>query len=218
MFLIGTSDYKDANIKQCYSPFISPSLAGDLHRKVEQELGINISEHQSDIRAPGEIDADTGNNGDTEYIAGNEDDTLRHDSNEADGEADANASGILDGNEAAEDGDHGADQDGDDSGFGLEGRIAKWTAGKFWNYVDATLSAMRTQAHESAEDNEAAQESLCRQVLFFVQCSVFSLSFRALVQFFQQDLSEFPGKRQPSRHLTTAGPTWQTTIQSQLIW
>ncbi|KAG1897725.1 uncharacterized protein F5891DRAFT_1191655 [Suillus fuscotomentosus] len=133
VFLIGTSDYKDANIKQCYSPFISPSLAGDLHRKVEQELGINISEHQSDIRAPGEIDADTGNNGDTEYVAGNEDNTLRHDSNEGDAEADADAdaSGILDGNEAAEDGDCEVDQDGDDSGFGLEGHIAKWTTGNF---------------------------------------------------------------------------------------
>ncbi|KAG2051817.1 hypothetical protein BDR06DRAFT_1010115 [Suillus hirtellus] len=160
------NDYKDANIKQCYSPFISPSLAGDLHRKVEQELGINISEHQSDIHAPGEIDADTGNNGDTEYVAGNKDNTLRHDSNEGDAEADADAdaSGILDGNEAVEDGDHEVDQDGDDSGFGLEGHIAKWTTGNFWNYVDAMLSAMRTQAHDSAGDNEAAQKLLSGSV------------------------------------------------------
>ncbi|KAG2106477.1 hypothetical protein BD769DRAFT_1675897 [Suillus cothurnatus] len=39
-----------------------------------------------------------------------------------------------------------------------------------------------------------------------------------LVEYFQQDLAEFPGKRTVPKLISVANPQWQTKIQTDLLW
>ncbi|KAG2114936.1 hypothetical protein BD769DRAFT_1391322 [Suillus cothurnatus] len=109
--------------------------------------------------------------------------------------------------------DSGAEEgvvDTEGSGFGGNGKCPKYTSTKFWNFVDDSLEAVHNMAKAEAKadveeggDYDTAYENATRNIL---------------VEYFQQDLTEFPGRRTVPKLLSTYNPQWQTTIQTELLW
>ncbi|KAG2150282.1 uncharacterized protein EDB93DRAFT_1103516 [Suillus bovinus] len=89
------------------------------------------------------------------------------------------------------------------SGFGLDGGFKKWNKQKFWNYVDAMLEQLHKSAHEQSGGQTAGYEDVYR---------------KAMVEFFQLNLQEFPGRHKALSLVKGSQPVWQETIQKKLLW
>ncbi|KIK36596.1 hypothetical protein CY34DRAFT_16277 [Suillus luteus UH-Slu-Lm8-n1] len=207
IFLIGRSDYKNIPLKNLYSPSLLPSLHRDLRIKVGEALDINmelddeptIQENANEVRenSEGGLDNGDGAGADTNVPDPSHDADL-------DGDEDENRDNGL--NSGTDEGD--IDTEG--SGFGGNRKRPKYTSTKFWNFVDDSLEAVRSMAKELAKakveeggDYDTAYEDATRNIL---------------VEYFQQDLAEFPGRRTVPKLLSTYNPQWQTTIQTKLLW
>ncbi|KAG1720091.1 hypothetical protein EDB19DRAFT_1647415 [Suillus lakei] len=206
IFLIGIGNYKAIPLKDIYSPSLLPSLHRDLRIKVGDTLGIDVGLDDFDPgpMAHGYADQVHENSavslGDVE---GNTNDVEAGDNGTG---LDINYDGDDDENQPEETETGMADElHPDDSGFGGNRKRAVFTSTKFWRFVDASLEGIRKMAKAEAEElnDGTAVENIIRNVL---------------VEYFQQDLAEFPGKRTVPKLLSTTSPQWQTTIQTNLLW
>ncbi|KAG1836046.1 hypothetical protein DFJ58DRAFT_735261 [Suillus subalutaceus] len=115
------------------------------------------------------------------------------------------------GGKGAEDEDQGKGDlpvDEENSGSESKGRPAVYSLSKFWKFVDDSLDSIRELARARVSEQEGTGGSL-----------TYEHAFRdILVEYFQLDLTEFPGRRTILKLLTTTSPQWQTTIQNQLLW
>ncbi|KAG2369309.1 hypothetical protein BDR07DRAFT_1371323 [Suillus spraguei] len=83
----------------------------------------------------------------------------------------------------------------DNSGLGDNGRPVVFSAGKFWNFINISLENVLKEW----------------QVIYQLAC-------KGVVEYFQQDLTGFPGNMVIPKLLTSNTPQWQTTIQNTLLW
>ncbi|KAG0691903.1 hypothetical protein DFH29DRAFT_1009872 [Suillus ampliporus] len=194
MFLIGVSDHKKVALRDLFSPYLIPSLHPDLQHHIMSQLhpprpGLWASDespgtHQSLIDTTcDDVNHDT-------QVADSEEDVDPNADAVADADVDADADGIND--------------DGADSGFGLQGSPTKWNKQKFWNYIDAMLEQVRESAHrETGTRSGSRYEDAYRKVM---------------IEILQLDLQEFPGRRKVPTLMKTTQPVWQDTIQKNLLW
>ncbi|KAG2089121.1 hypothetical protein BD769DRAFT_1680124 [Suillus cothurnatus] len=97
--------------------------------------------------------------------------------------------------------------------IGTMGRIkaSKYTSTKFWNFVDDSLEAVRNMAKAEAKADVEEGGIMTPHTRM-------PLGSNILVEYFQQDLAEFPGRRTVPKLLSTYNPQWQMTIQTELLW
>ncbi|KAG2081016.1 hypothetical protein BD769DRAFT_1378197, partial [Suillus cothurnatus] len=207
IFLIGRGNYKNIPLKKLYSPSLLSSLHRDLRIKVGEALDIDmelddeptIQENADEVHENPEGTLDNGDN------AGADTNVPNHSGDiDLDGDKDENRDNGQD--SGAEEGD--VDTEG--SGFRGNRKHPKYTSTKFWNFVDDSLEAVRNMAKAEAKadveeggDYDTAYENATRNIL---------------VEYFQQDLAEFPGRRTVPKLLSTYNPQWQMTIQTELLW
>ncbi|KAG1741901.1 uncharacterized protein EDB91DRAFT_1247944 [Suillus paluster] len=210
IFLIGTGNHKNIPLKDIYSLSLLPSLHRDLRVKVGNTLGIDVGlddfdpdpiaesptnkVHENGADSMGDIEgsmngAEAGDDGTFD---------INHDGdNDADDEDDpeGNVSGTAEKYEL----------DPNDSGFGGNGKHTIFMSTKFWRFVDASLEGVRKMGKAEAEklNDGTPVENVVRNIL---------------VEFFQQDLAEFPGKRTVPKLLSNTNPQWQMKIQTDLLW
>ncbi|KAG1764378.1 hypothetical protein EV702DRAFT_1205041 [Suillus placidus] len=210
IFLIGFGNYKTIPLKDLYSASLLPSLHKDLCVKVSEALGIDVGlddfdqdpimqggadqAHENGAESTGAIegkttDAEAGDNG-TDFDVNHD-----GDDDEDEPEPEGNVSRAAEKYEL----------DPDNSGFGGNGKRTVFTSSKFWRFMDASLEGVRKMAKAEAEelDDGTPVESIVRNIL---------------VEYFQQDLGEFPGKRTVPKLLSNTNPQWQTKIQTNLLW
>ncbi|KAH7917867.1 hypothetical protein BV22DRAFT_1025580, partial [Leucogyrophana mollusca] len=205
VFLIGTSGYKKVPLKRLFSRHLICSLAPDLCAKVERELKINIADMEAEAANEIHEDAADDDNG------SNEDDT---DLADGDRQGQGGGDAANDGTEGLEGADgeqfeddnvedpNDDDDDPNDSKFGLNGKPARWTSDKFWNFVDDRLERTRIEVRKKSTDRAEYEDE-----------------FRSLmVLLFQLDLQEYPGRKKVPKLLKGASPQWQTTIHNKLLW
>ncbi|KAG1741909.1 uncharacterized protein EDB91DRAFT_1052264 [Suillus paluster] len=208
IFLIGIGNYKTIPLKDIYSPSLLPSLHRDLRIKVGDTLGIDVElddfdpgpmvrvhanqVHENSTDSLGDVE---GNTNDTEAGDNGTGLNINHDGDDNENRPDDTETGMAETNELHP----------DDLGFGGNGKCAVFTSTKFWRFVDASLEGIRKMAKVQAEelDDGTTVENIIRNVL---------------VEYFQQDLAEFPGKRTVPKLLSTTSPQWQTTSQTNLLW
>ncbi|KAG1826380.1 hypothetical protein EV424DRAFT_1345690 [Suillus variegatus] len=198
IFLIGIGNYKTIPLKDLYSASLLPSLHWDLHIKVGDALGINVELDDLDLDPmmqdganqvhESSADSTGGNEGTTDNMEGGDKD----DGDDNQDDLEGNVSGTT-------------ELDPDDSGFGGNRKRAIFTSTKFWKFVDASLKSVRKMARADAEelDDGMPVENIVRNIL---------------VEYFQQDLAEFPGRRAIPKLLSSTNPQWQTKIQTDLLW
>ncbi|KAG1871534.1 hypothetical protein F4604DRAFT_2014517 [Suillus subluteus] len=210
IFLIGTGNYKTIPLKDIYSPSLLPSLHRDLRVKVGDALGVDVGLDDFDSDpivegGGGQVDengADSmggvegGMNGANAEDDGT-DPNINHDG-PGDGDEDEPERDLSDVAEKFE-------LDPNDSGFGGNGKRAVFTSSKFWRFVDASLEGVHKMGKAEAEElgDGTPVENIVRNIL---------------VEYFQQDLAEFPGKRTVPKLISVANPQWQTKIQTDLLW
>ncbi|KAI5980742.1 hypothetical protein EDD15DRAFT_2380048 [Pisolithus albus] len=173
IFLIGTGDLKRIPLDVCFTPRLIPMLTADMQRKVERGLSINIKDMDGGV-------AEESTPEGASESARNDDSCADLDLTEdpgTSGGSDGDGDDILD----VDDDDEIDELGEEDSGFGLEGKPARFCSSKFWNYVDYMLTLI------------------------------------IMIQIFQDDLLDCPGRRKVTK-LTTVNPPWQTTIQHGLMW
>ncbi|KAH7918289.1 hypothetical protein BV22DRAFT_1024812, partial [Leucogyrophana mollusca] len=119
------------------------------------------------------------------------------------GEGDIDAEGEAE-NVDAEGVDDNIDdeEEPENSQFGLDGRPAKWTASKFWNFVDKTLNDVRKAVQKKTSSRTEYEKEMRSLMMSYFQC----------------DLQEFPGGKAPPKLLKTSSPHWQTAIHDNLVW
>ncbi|KAG2117241.1 uncharacterized protein F5147DRAFT_567093 [Suillus discolor] len=208
IFLIGTGNYKTIPLKDIYSPSLLPSLHRDLHVKVGDALGIDVGLDDFDQDPIAEGDANQVQENGADSIgsiegsinraeAGDDgpDVDVNHDGDEEEDGLEGNVSGTAETYEL----------DPNDSGFGGHGKCTIFMSTKFWRFVDASLEGVRKMGKAEAEElNDGTPvENIIRNIL---------------VEYFQQDLAEFPGKRTVLKLLSSTNPQWQTKIQTDLLW
>ncbi|KAG2028450.1 hypothetical protein BDR03DRAFT_1019784 [Suillus americanus] len=211
IFLIGTGNYKTIPLQDIYSPSLLPSLHRDLRLKVSDALGVDVGldDFDSDpiVEGGGQVD-ENGADG----VGGVE--GSMNGANAEDGGADLNINhdGPGDGDEDEPERDVSGvaekekyELDPNDSGFGGNGKRTIFTSSKFWRFVDASLEGIRKMGKAEAEElgDGTPAENIVRNIL---------------VEYFQQDLAEFPGKRSVPKLISVANPQWQTKIQTDLLW
>ncbi|KAG2079522.1 uncharacterized protein F5147DRAFT_784989 [Suillus discolor] len=204
VYLLGTGNYKTVPLRTLYSPLLVPSLPKEVRQKIGPQLGIDIDEIEHNML---DGDAEEDNN-DTDAFQ----DDIAHEN-----AAPRNVDGD-DGHDGNENVDADADHNKDDADFeadvndaadiNVDGSVVTekdlYTAGRFWNFVDSSLAGARKAAKEQAmEDKGLAYEKAYSDIL---------------VQYLQQDLSDFPGNTKVPTLLSTNRPQWQLTIQNQLLW
>ncbi|KAG1836866.1 hypothetical protein DFJ58DRAFT_734664 [Suillus subalutaceus] len=196
IFLIGTSNYRTIPLKDIYSPSLLPSLHRDLRVKVGDALGIDVGLDDFDSDPIAEGGGQVHENGGQ----------VNENSADSMGGVEGSTNGAEaedDGTDINHDGDGDEDEpernmsgtkekyelDPDDSGFG-----GNW---KFWRFVDASLEGVRKMAKAEAEElgDGTPVENIIRNIL---------------VEYFQQDLAEFPGRRAVPKPVPGTNPLWQT--------
>ncbi|KAG1719836.1 hypothetical protein EDB19DRAFT_1918500 [Suillus lakei] len=182
------SDYKNIPLKNLYSPSLLPSLHRDLRIKVGEALNIDM-----------ELDDEPTVQENADEVRENSDGGLDNgdgagaDTNVPDPSRDAD----LDGDED-ENWDNGLDSGTDEGDIDTEG------SGFGGNGKRPNMAKELAKAEvEEGGDYDTAYEDATRNIL---------------VEYFQQDLAEFPGRRTVPKLLTTYSPQWQTTIQTKLLW
>ncbi|KAG1753151.1 hypothetical protein EDB19DRAFT_1902800 [Suillus lakei] len=211
IFLIGTGNYKTIPLQDIYSPSLLPSLHRDLRLKVSDALGVDVGldDFDSDpiVEGGGQVD-ENGADG----MGGVE--GSMNGANAEDGGADLNINhdGPGDGDEDEPERDVSGvaekekyELNPNDSGFRGNGKRTIFTSSKFWRFVDASLEGVRKMGMAEAEElgDGTPAENIVRNIL---------------VEYFQQDLAEFPGKRSVPKLISVANPQWQTKIQTDLLW
>ncbi|KAG2145796.1 hypothetical protein DEU56DRAFT_910079 [Suillus clintonianus] len=197
VYLIGIGDYKIVSLKSLYSPLLIPSLPKEIREKIGPQLGIDIDEIEQSMLASEEdgdstgplpdITADADEAGDSHGENENVDVDVDYDRDDRDFELDAGDTGDV-----------------DRDGSVVEEKSDLYTVGKFWNFVDSSLTSARNAAKEQAmQDNGSSYEKAYSNIL---------------VQYLQQDLSDFPGNTKVPVLLSTNRPQWQLTIQNHLLW
>jgi len=162
IFLIGVGDHEKLSLRDLFSPYIIPSLHPDLRQHIENELGEKIEEDDAGQSSEDQDLADAAfvharSHQDTSH-AEREVITISV-TNFGDGDADANANTDADGIPDDE-ADVGC------SGFGLDGSVPKWNKQKFWNYVDATLEAVRENARRESNSQSGYEEVYRKYVTY----------------------------------------------------
>ncbi|KAG1717657.1 hypothetical protein EDB19DRAFT_1839474, partial [Suillus lakei] len=192
-FLIGTGNYKTIPLQDIYSPSLLPSLHRDLRLKVSDALGVDVGldDFDSDpiVEGGGQVD-EKGADG----MGGVE--GSMNGANAEDGGADLNIN-----HDGPGDGDED-EPERDVSGVAREGEGATesatiFTSSKFWR----VFAKWNGRGRGTGDGTPA--ENIVRNIL---------------VEYFQQDLAEFPGKRSVPKLISVANPQWQTKIQTDLLW
>ncbi|OJA16731.1 hypothetical protein AZE42_12852 [Rhizopogon vesiculosus] len=220
IFMIGISDHKMLSLKALYSPSLISSLHSAVRARIGPKLGIDIDSIEREMYGD-EVDHDGVPDG---LPVTNEDREMHNtgaagvadngDSAETDGiDENSGGSGDVDQDYDPEDNEgvdttalNGRPLHPDDSGFGDNGKPIIFSAGKFWNFVDISLENVRKIAKEEAATDQGGRTG-------------YETAFRQIqVEYFQQDLAEFPGNMVIPKLLATNTPQWQTTIQNTLLW
>ncbi|KAG2357835.1 hypothetical protein BDR07DRAFT_1379827 [Suillus spraguei] len=211
IFMIGTGDHRVLLLKTLYSHSLISSLHSAVCARIRPKLGIDIDsiEHElygdevdynipdsaSATNEPQEInDTDAGG-----FICnGNSPETGGLDEN-------LGGNGDMDLDYEPEDNEgvdttvlNGRPLHSDNSGFGDNGKI--------WNFVNISLENIRKIAKEEAAADQSG-------------CTGYETAFRQIqVEYFQQDLTEFPSNMVIPKLLASNAPQWQTTLQNTLLW
>ncbi|KAI9572452.1 hypothetical protein HD554DRAFT_2168109 [Boletus coccyginus] len=89
-----------------------------------------------------------------------------------------------------------------DSEFRLNGKPVHFNSSKFWNYINYMLNVIHQTAHKTAAIKELYDKELEKY----------------MVKIFQNDLAECPGFRRGTKIISVVNPSWQSTIQQELVW
>ncbi|KAG1847465.1 hypothetical protein C8R48DRAFT_615562, partial [Suillus tomentosus] len=216
VFMIGISDYRTVPLKDLYSPCLIPSLHTAVRARIGPKLGIDIDSIEREMLGEEEI-PDGQDKGQEMHSTGTAGSGVVDNGKPADGtrelEEDSGDNGDADQDYEPED-NEGPDTTPysralaeDDSGFGDNGKPAIFTLGKFWNFVDTSLENIRKVVKQEAVNNH--------QGTVFQHTSIENV---ILVEYFQEDLADFPGNMAVPKLLTNNSPQWQTTIQNNLLW
>ncbi|KAG1737139.1 uncharacterized protein EDB91DRAFT_1055208, partial [Suillus paluster] len=204
VYLLGISNYRTVPLSILYSPLLISSLPKEIREKIGPQLGINIDEIECSM-LNGDAEEDDG--GANAFINENAAPGTVGSSNDHDENENINVD--VDYNKDDTDfelntGDPG-DIDGDDSVVVEKGKPESdlYTLGRFWNFVDSLASACNAAKEQAMEDKGPAYEKAYSDIL---------------VQYLQQDLSDFPGNTKVPTLLSTNRPQWQLTIQNKLLW
>ncbi|KAG1733334.1 uncharacterized protein EDB91DRAFT_1251337 [Suillus paluster] len=210
VFMIGISNYRTIPLKALYSPSLIPSLHTAVRARIGPKLSIDINGIEDEMLGREEEISD---NQDDEGLEMHNAGAPSGDSSKTDGaegleensgnDGDADQDNEPEDNEVPDTTPHNRVIAEDDSGFGDNGKPAIFTSGRFWNFVDTSLKNIHKVAKQEAADNQTTLETAFRQML---------------VEYFQEDLADFPSKMTIPRLLTNSSPQWQTTIQNNLLW
>ncbi|KAG2357554.1 hypothetical protein BDR07DRAFT_1490588 [Suillus spraguei] len=197
IFLIGVDDYKTVSLSTLFSNSLISSLHQDLRVKINQKLNIDIDAIEHGMH--GNINQDIEPDAPAADIEGYLDkDQPMHDMENADNGAEDEYQGEEDLPAVSE----------GNSGFKGKGHCAVYSPSKFWKlkFIDDSLHGIRKLAKTQVSE-QGLNSSLTYEHAF---CNI-------LVEYFQLDLAEFPGKRVVPKLLSTTCPQWQTTIQNKLL-
>ncbi|KAG1804059.1 uncharacterized protein BJ212DRAFT_1486897 [Suillus subaureus] len=209
IFLIRMDDYKTVPLKVLFSNSLIPSLHDDLHIKINEKLSIDMDTIK--CRIHGNVDQDLEPNTPADSESFLDEDHLMQDMENTDNGSQQENEGENIGGKGAEDEDQGKGDlpvDEENSGSESKGHPAVYSLSKFWKFVDDSLDGIRELARAWVSEQEGMGGSLTYEHAFH----------DILVEYFQLDLTEFPGRRTIPKLLTTTSPQWQTTIQNQLLW
>ncbi|KAG2129946.1 hypothetical protein DEU56DRAFT_956150, partial [Suillus clintonianus] len=215
IFLIGVGDHEKVTLQEAFSPYLIPSLHQDLREHIETALDVDMVQLVNEFSQdhPGQGSGDQEGRSDTHESLS---DPTSKDASFTDAAVTNNLVSREDpgtNSAATEDPFADVDEDGSPdefldasgcapSGFGLDGGLRKWNKMKFWNYVDAMLEQVRESARTESEGHAARYEDAYR---------------KAMVEFLQLDLQEFPGRRKVPSLAKGPQPAWQETIQKKLL-
>ncbi|KAG2142876.1 uncharacterized protein EDB93DRAFT_1252138 [Suillus bovinus] len=213
IFLIGVDDYKTVPLNALFSNSLILSLHKDLHVKINQKLGIDIDAIERGMH--GDINQDIEPDAPAADIKGYlDEDQPMHDTENTDNSGNGSSHQDDEDKNARDEGAEDEYQDEEDlpavsegsSGFKGKGRHAIYSSSKFWKFIDDSLDGIcklaKTQVSEQGPNGSLTYEHAFRNIL---------------VEYFQLDLAEFPGKRVVPKLLSTTSPQWQTTIQNKLL-
>ncbi|KAG1902840.1 uncharacterized protein F5891DRAFT_978312 [Suillus fuscotomentosus] len=217
--MIGISDYRTIPLKDLYSPFLIPSLHTAVHARIGPKLGIDIDSIDHEMLGEEEI-PDGQDEGQEMHSTGTAGSGVIDNGELADGmrelEEDSGDNGDADQDYEPED-NEGPDSTPysralaeDDSGFGDNGKPTVFTLGKFWNFVDTLLENICKVVKQEAVNNH--------QGTVFQYTLIKTAFWQILIEYFQEDLTDFPGNMAIPKLLTNNSPQWQTTIQNNLLW
>ncbi|KIO08907.1 hypothetical protein M404DRAFT_133426, partial [Pisolithus tinctorius Marx 270] len=164
LFLIGTSDHKVATLDICFTPRLIPNLKSDMHKKLEQELHINISDMEWTLFKDNANEDDTseGNDNWEPLTEPSIDLDLRDPSLGLDDSVavDADTDDTPDLENPGSDAD---ELDEMDLGFRLvSGKAAHCNGNKFWNYVDYMLNLLHESVRKDAASKEDFEKTISR--------------------------------------------------------
>ncbi|KAG2089050.1 uncharacterized protein F5147DRAFT_780785 [Suillus discolor] len=213
IFLICVDDYKIVPLNALFSNSLISSLHKDLCVTINQKLRIDIDAIKR--RMHGDINQDIEPDAPVADIEGYlDEDQLMHDTENTDNSGNGSSHQDDKDKNARDEGAEDEYQDKEDlpavsegsSGFKGKGRHAIYSSSKFWKFIDDSLNGIcklaKTQVSEQGPNSSLTYEHTFRDIL---------------VEYFQLDLTEFPGKRVVPKLLSTTSPQWQTTIQNKLL-
>ncbi|KAG2087602.1 uncharacterized protein F5147DRAFT_781252 [Suillus discolor] len=214
VFMIGISDYRTVPLKDLYSPCLILSLHTAVRARIGPKLGIDIDSIEHEMLSEEEI-PDGQDEGQEMHSTGTAGSAVVDNGKPADGtrelEEDSGDNGDADQDYEPED-NEGPDTTPysralaeDDSG-----KPAVFTSGKFWNFVDTSLENIRKVVKQKAVNNH--------QGTVFQHTSIENAFRQILIEYFQEDLADFPSNMAVPKLLTNNSPQWQTTIQNNLLW
>ncbi|KAG1880853.1 hypothetical protein F4604DRAFT_1922478 [Suillus subluteus] len=214
IFLIGVDDYKAVSLKVLFSNSLIPSLHKDLHVKINEKLGIDIDAIEcgihSNVDQDSELDTPSADIKDPL-----DEDQPMHDTENADNSGNGGSQQEDEDENVRDEGAEDESQGGEDlpavgeenSGFKSKGHRTVYSLTKFWKFMDDSLEGIRKlvkiQVAEQGPNGSLTYEHAFHDIL---------------VEYFQLDLIEFPGRRVVPKLLSTSSPQWQTTIQNNLFW
>ncbi|KAI6008547.1 hypothetical protein EDC04DRAFT_2907033 [Pisolithus marmoratus] len=149
-FLIGTGDHRVVLMDICFTHSLILMLKSNMHKKIQQELNIDIGQIEQQMQQGDKVDIEFCVN--DIPVVNTEGSISGLDPCNGTGNHDAdNTDWALDCEEPTDGVDDLADND---SGFGLDGKCTRFNSQKFWNYVDYMLSLLHDTACKSTTSNE----------------------------------------------------------------
>ncbi|KAG1879857.1 hypothetical protein F4604DRAFT_1923064 [Suillus subluteus] len=214
IFLISVDNYKAVSLKVLFSNSLIPSLHKDLCVKINKKLSIDIDAIECGIH--GNVDQDFELDTPSADIEDPlDEDQLMHDTENADNSGNGGSQQEDEDKNVRDEGAEDESQGGEDlpavgeenSGFKSKGRRTVYSSTKFWKFMDDSLEGIhklaKIQVAEQGPNSSLTYEHAFHDIL---------------VEYFQLDLVEFPGRRVVLKLLSTSSPQWQTTIQNNLFW
>ncbi|KAG1871494.1 hypothetical protein F4604DRAFT_1926227 [Suillus subluteus] len=193
VYLLSIGNYRTVPLKTLYSPLLISSLPKEVHQKIGPQLGIDIDEIECNMLNSDAEEDDDGANAFQDTTS----------ENAAPGDIDSSS-----GDEENENLNANVDYDEDDADIEPDVGDSGGLDGDGLVVAEKDKSESDLYTTPAAKEQAMEEEGLAHEKAYS----------EIIMQYLQQDLSDFPGRTKVPALFSTNHPQWQLTIQNELFW